>query len=286
MLAIGCNDKKVGVNQSTECLIYALSTDLSEDEVTPLAKKNFLKNDFTPILKEWLLNGASASSMGLYGQVTPVTREFEAVCEYKAPPKVPKGKANVNLTAVLKDLLYKDPITKKIFKDLSLQTQIEIVGELKFELRINYLAKDVVSDVLVDSARMDLTLNDGIATFSNFQNYAGNILPQSKTYSSGCTVTWLVEGFPGPLHITAATALYASPSNELTIFFSGIEYLPGSTASCPKIPDLISPAQSTPLSWPLPLKFNLNEEIAIYQDPVLRATLIRLSAFGDDVLAM
>ena len=267
VLQIGCGSEKLEVNESTECIMTALENDLGADELTPIVKSNRI-NRFDLVIGEWRVNGKTTDKMGVFGKVTPVEREFSAVCTYMAPTKVPDSQNPVNVSAILKDLVYKDPISGKDLKGLQLATQIEIVGERKYTLSFRYRGTNVISDVLSDSASAEVLVKDGMITFSDFRNSPGYIIPASKTYPGNCTTTWTVEGFEGPFDFTWGTGLLSSDSSgyrHMSILLGGMSNIPESHSVCPSL-DLVSPASSQPFELPIPLEFNLNDTLPAFKD--------------------
>ena len=133
VLRIQCEDIELNLNEATECVLFAmrnypvnpLGTE-EDDFLMPLSSARVGSTDaFDLIIEKWLANGVKADALGPYGKIAPK----KGGCTYTAPTQKPNASKNpVNLSATLKDILYRDPRTGNVSEDLQLFTSIEIIG--------------------------------------------------------------------------------------------------------------------------------------------------------------
>jgi len=136
VLRLRCEDIELNLNEVTECVVFAMRN-YPENPLGPVEDEEAmltpLRNSvpvgtidaFDLIIEDWLANGVEADALGPYGKIAPKN----GGCTYTAPTAKPNASKNpVNLSANLKDILYRDPVTGTVFEDLQLFTSIEIIG--------------------------------------------------------------------------------------------------------------------------------------------------------------
>jgi hypothetical protein len=196
------------VNESGELQVLMLNLNAMERyDLTPLTRDN---NNYQAVIKQWRANGQSAETLGPFGKIVP--NDGGAV--YTAPAVAPKSPQNpVNVSVTLKDLHYKDPHTRQIFKDLQLVAAVEILGEFKFKLEVKYKDEKVNPGVdsyitVEDQVTLKVHVKDLLVTISDIENSAATVIPAVSS-SGKCKATWIppFEGFAGPLTITEAKGL-------------------------------------------------------------------------------
>ena len=223
------------VDESGELSVRMINLDATTgkdgDQLIALKKDD---NNYKAVIKEWLANGHAAETMGPDGKIVP--NDQGAI--YTAPAVAPKSSKNpVNVSVTLKDLLYKDPRTGQVFKDLQLFAAIEIIGDFKFNLEVRYKDDQVNPGVdsyitIEDQVSLKVLVKNQLVTTSDITNSMATLVPAVSTFGK-CTLTWQqpFEGFAGPISITEATGVvYTVPdgSNEQKIlnivFKCDVEY--------------------------------------------------------------
>ncbi len=224
-------DYKLKESESADFKLYAVNPNALEEELVALTKKRD-DHAYDKIIKEWFANGAKAETMGTYGKIAPTPMG----CTYTAPSKAPGKSGNpVSLSVTLKDLAYKDPATGAVFRNLQVATNVEILGERKFDLSIRFFDPDIPAGLvdktftLKDSASFKVVLKGDVVTFSDFNNSPGVIIPTSITDNLGNKSTCTSTSFLGPFNFTECTGFISdiTPGNrDLWLTIKGTNEMP------------------------------------------------------------
>jgi hypothetical protein len=155
------------------------------------------------IIENWRANGIiNGGHLGESGTIT--VSEGDKICTYKAPAKRPSKtviegvtitRNPVQLSVDLKNLDIVHPKTGKVFNNLSVNAQINIIGEFHFTLAFKYknefISGDLGDFIMTDSMNFKMHVKaDGTVTTSGFNNSIGKLTPDSFE-RGGCTHKWV-----------------------------------------------------------------------------------------------
>ena len=221
---------KLKESEVADFTLFAINPNALDEDVVALTKKD--DHAYDKIIKEWLANGAKAESMGVYGEIAPTPMG----CTYTAPKKAPGKSGNpISLSVTLKDFAYKDPSTGAVFKNLQVATNVEILGERKFDLSIRFFDPDIQADLidetftLKDSASFRVVVKGDMVTFSDFNNSPGVIIPTSITDKLGNKSTCTSTSFLGPFNFTECSGFISAINpgqNDLWLTIKGTTEMP------------------------------------------------------------
>ena len=134
------------------------------------------------IVKEWSVNGDKNGSTGIYGTIKVSGQD--SLCKYTAPPKMPEASKNpAQLSVNLRNLKYERHDKKEVLNDLMVSTQIEIVGEFKFNLEVKYKDPNVNPGVespftLEDKISLKVIVRGMVVTIpGEVDNFPGSVTP-------------------------------------------------------------------------------------------------------------
>lgn len=200
---------KLKERESGDFKLRAITPSALDDDLVALTKRD--DNAYDKIIKEWFANGELNGGSGEYGIISPTSNG----CTYTAPSKAPGKSANpVSLSVTLKDLKYKDPKSGVVFNDLQVSTNVKIIGDLKYDLTVEFRDPTSVSGglvgttfVLSDVTTLQVLIKDDSVILSNFHNSHGIIAPNSQTDPYGNTSICTSTDFLGPLNFTEGSGI-------------------------------------------------------------------------------
>jgi hypothetical protein len=222
-LILSPSEEKVKINESKVFKVLVLDdpsngdeltalTPATGDEVAPLAKQHEVNDG---LVKNWAANGIVGGN-SQYGIITPQG----AHCSFKAPATKPAGSKNPVQLSVEINMRYKDPLTKKDYGKLQLNSYVEINdNNYAFHLEVEYTDPNwyeaYATWTVTDLASMDVEVKDDSTIITNYENQNGKVTPASQNVSLGgdnCVATWLPADFAGPLTINEVTGYAYSAS--------------------------------------------------------------------------